>query len=208
MPSMRSDCRISVSSLFLWQSAVIAPLCRCASSGFQLPWDGHPPNLCWVIPLPWVGAWEVLPCSQSSLPALALSLEEQQTLRSCCRSPGLVWRCSHQPSGLLCCHCHPRGVRGHDPCHHSLSADPAHRGHLSVCATALRAERGCVVLCALPPSSGTHLDVKVKLQHQRIDFSEPRQGDMLIARLGIFLHVSPHKHTLIKYSLEHKKCFR
>lgn len=63
------------------------------------------------------------------------------------------------------------------------------------------------LFCALPPSSGACLDVKVKLQSQRIDFSEPHQGHMLITRLGIFLHISPHKHTLIKYSLEHKKCF-
>lgn len=63
------------------------------------------------------------------------------------------------------------------------------------------------LFCALPPGSGAHLDVKVKLQYQRIGFSQPHQGDMLITRLGIFLHISPHKHTLIKYSLEHEKCF-
>lgn len=42
------------------------------------------PRCCWVIHLPMEGAWELLACLQSSLPALALSLEEQQTLRSCC----------------------------------------------------------------------------------------------------------------------------
>lgn len=161
-----------------------------------------------------MGAWEVLPCLQRSLLALALSLEEQQTLRSCRCFPSLVQRCSHPPSDLLCCHCHPQGVRvhGHDPCHRVTVPSLLIRPSVPTEGTSAFVPQPSVLneadlFCALPPGSGAHLDVKVKLQYQRIGFSQPHQGDMLITRLGIFLHISPHKHTLIKYSLEHEKCF-
>lgn len=62
------------------------------------------------------------------------------------------------------------------------------------------------LFCALPPSSSARLDVKVKLHYRRVVFSQASQGDMLIVWLRIFLHISRHKHTLIKDSLECKKC--
>lgn len=62
------------------------------------------------------------------------------------------------------------------------------------------------LFCTLLPSSSAVLDVKVKLCYQRTDFSWAYREDILIIWLRIFLHISPHKHTLIKYSLEYKKC--
>lgn len=135
VPSIRSDHRISAPSLSHCQGAPIAPLCGCASSGFQLLWDVHLPDLYWVIHLPLDGGLggsalfaELSAClgfvfGRTANPQELLLLSE----------PGV----GVLTSGLLCCQCHPPGVHvhGHGLCHHSLPADPAqcaHRGHLSV----------------------------------------------------------------------------
>lgn len=93
------------------------------------------PHLCWWFSCPWMGAWEVLPCLQSFV--LGRKANPQELLLLSHPDVG----CSHQTSVLLCCHCHPGGVlvHGHGLCLCSLCADPAqpaHRGHLSVGATA------------------------------------------------------------------------
>lgn len=134
--------RIPMPSLFHCQSALIAPLCRCASSGFSRMYI---PKLCWVIHLPMEGAWELLPCLQSSLPALALSLEEQQTLRSCCCCCflSLVWAHIKPVLALAPLSC---------PCPWSVSLFPQlKQGWVVLCfASQLRRSLGCEGEAAAP----------------------------------------------------------
>lgn len=173
-------------------SAILVPVPECShcpslqtcQQWFQQ--DVHPPDVAGWFTCPWKGLGSFWPvCRAHCLPWLCL----WKSSKPSGAAAHAFWAWCGLTSNVLCWHCHPRAAHVCGVCHCSLSLNKAG------------------LFCALPASSGARLGVKVKLQHPRIDFSEPHQGDMLIARLGIFLHVSPHKHTLIKYSLEHKKCF-
>lgn len=122
-----------------------------------------------------------------------------KTSRVCCsRTCPQLSLLPSQAAQLLLLWCEPR------PC--TLLPTRAQRAHgdCSVCTAVLRAEAH--LLHAVPPISSAHLAVKVTLHCQAVGFSEAHWRDESLVRLRVSLHVSPHKHTLIKHSLECKKC--